>query len=83
MVNRAMRNQPMMRTMRIEEIIKIQEEISEKTSGPLYTMVLCMDIVNIFKLNLVRVYNIDRLNSEKLILFLWRFFVVQIDFLNQ
>lgn len=44
-VNRAMRNQ--MRTMRIEEIIKIQEEISEKTSGPLYTMVLCMDIVNI------------------------------------
>lgn len=47
MVDRAMRNQPMMRTMRIEEIIKIQEEISEKTSGPLYTMVLCMDIVNI------------------------------------
>ena len=63
MVNRAMRNQPMMRTMRIEEIIKIQEEISEKTSGPLYTMVLCMDIV--------------RLNSEKLIFFLWIFFVVQ------
>ena len=47
MVNRAMRNQQMMKTMRIEEIIKIQEEISEKTSGPLYTMVLCTIIVNI------------------------------------
>ena len=45
MVNRALRHQPM-KTMRIEEIIKIQEEISEKTSGPLYTMVLCMEIVN-------------------------------------
>lgn len=69
MVNRAMRNQPMMRTMRIEEIIKIQEEISEKTSGPLYTMVLCMDIVNIFKLNLVRVYNIEGLKSKELLSF--------------
>ena len=48
MVNRALRHQPM-KTMRIEEIIKIQEEISEKTSGPLYTMVLCMEIVNIMK----------------------------------
>ena len=48
MVNRALRHQPM-KTMRIEEIIKIQEEISEKTSGPLYTMVLCMEIVNITK----------------------------------
>ena len=65
MVNRAMRNQPMMRTMRIEEIIKIQEEISEKTSGPLYTMVLCMDIVNIIEMNLVRVYNIEGLKSKE------------------
>ena len=48
MVNRALRHQPM-KTMRIEEIIKIQEEISEKTSGPLYTMVLCMKTVNIMK----------------------------------
>ena len=67
MVNRAMRNQPMMRTMRIEEIIKIQEEISEKTSGPLYTMVLCMDIVNIIEMNLVGVYNIEGLKSNELL----------------
>ena len=68
MVNRAMRNQPMMRTMRIEEIIKIQEEISEKTSGPLYTMVLCMDIVNIIETNLERVYNnIEGLTSTALL----------------
>ena len=52
MVNRALRHQPL-KTMRIEEIIKIQEEISEKTSGPLYTMVLCMETVNIISLGLL------------------------------